>query len=73
MDAKYEKIHNHLQQYTNSHPNLVNIWKKYLNMRKNIFDRAMNECQTAMNIFEKYQDLSPEQISILLILHTNTT
>ena len=72
MDQKISEIENKLNILKNNHPNVVNLWKKYLNVKKKSLLDGINECETAIKLIEKSNtDLSNKTILLLYILNNS--
>ena len=67
MDKHLDNIEEQLNTKINTHPNLVMIWKEYLNIKKKNLINEINNCEKMIKKLENVPDQSPEQI--LLTIH----
>ena len=77
MESRMTKIENLLNNYANSHPNLVKLWRKYLEMKKQNLEMALTQCENMLEIISRFDDQTPEQLmmisEILNMVFVNTT
>lgn len=56
-----------LSQYTESHPNLVNVWMARLQEQVNKLNETMMQVPCAIQIFKNENDLSYKTIALIRI------
>ena len=70
-DLLEEDLYNRLSIYEHSHPNLVNIWKSYMNGKKINYIQSMVDCDIMIRRLTTTDDISFESIALLSILLEN--
>lgn len=61
-----------LEKMEEKYPLFVECWKKFLIMREKSFSNSIEKCDKAIELIKKNNiDLTPETISLLLILTNN--
>ena len=77
MESRMTEIENLLNNYANSHPNLVKLWRKYLEMKKQNLEMALTQCENMLEIISRFDDQTPEQLmmisEIINMVFVNTT
>ena len=72
MDRKLLELENKLDILKNNYPNVVNLWKKYINVKKKSLLDGIQECETAIKLIEKSDtDLSNKTILLLYMLNNS--
>lgn len=70
-DLLEEDLYNKLNVFEHSHPNLVNIWKSYMNNKKINYIQSMVDCDIMIRRLATTDDISFESIALLSILLEN--
>ena len=61
----YNEIIEKLNLYTETHPNITTIWKHYMQIKRESYQKALLECETAINFFTIQSDLNIETVLLL--------
>ena len=70
-DILEEDLYDRLNIYEHSHPNLVNIWKSYLNRKKINYIQSLVDCDIMVRRLTTTDDISFQSIALLSILLEN--
>ena len=68
MDNKFETIQKKLNDISITHPNLSEVWKKYIYLKKKHYVNALIDCNNFLKKVEKTEDLERETIFTLMVL-----
>ena len=71
MENKLNIIEHKLSNIELSHPNLFNIWKKYLDIKKKTYTNALNECDIFLDKIKDVDDFDKQTILTLMLLKYN--
>jgi|TARA_B110000444_G_scaffold258593_1_gene299923 hypothetical protein len=71
MDNNFLLLKNKFGRLSHTHPNLSNLWEKYIIIKKKNFEDAMDECNTFIDNIQTNDDFEIETIITLLILKNN--
>jgi hypothetical protein len=71
MDDDFLLLKNKFVLLSNTHPNLSNLWEKYITIKKQNFKDAINECNAFIDNIQNNNDFDIETIITLLILKNN--
>ena len=61
-------LHNKLNRYRNTHPNLVNLWMEYIKVKRISYLKSIVDCETMISNLTNSRDISPETIAMLYAL-----
>jgi len=54
----YNNIIKDLEKYKVSHPNLSSFWRFYIDLKKESFEKTLNECSETIKNFETMNDVN---------------
>jgi len=63
-----DDIMERLHSYTNSHPNIVSMWKEYIKLKRINYMKAIVDCDAVIRNLETNRDISVETIALLYAL-----
>ena len=71
MEEKLIRIKNKMNILEKKYPNVIQLWKKYIQVKKESLINGITECENALDIIVENgdNDLSKETISILYLLN----
>lgn len=71
MEYKLQIIEERLNNLKESHPNIVELWINYINIKKTSFENGIIECEKALELIEKKEnsDVSKKTIALLYMLN----
>ena len=77
MDNNLNDILVQFEGYKETHPNIVHLWKKYINLRKKSMLQLVEQCHDVLGKIELINDVTVEELSMLYIIkstiQTNST
>ena len=68
MDILEIGLQNRLDEYRDSHPNLVKLWKEYIKVKRINYMKAIVDCDDMIRNLETNRDISVETIAMLYAL-----
>ena len=68
MDILEVGLQNRLNQYSESHPNLVKLWKEYIKVKRISYLRSIRDCESMITNLTNSRDIAPETIAMLYAL-----
>tara|TARA_B100000795_G_C22413971_1_gene291942 strand:+ start:171 stop:398 length:228 start_codon:yes stop_codon:yes gene_type:complete len=72
MDAKLDIINIKLEKIKEKYPNIMEMWKIYIDTKTLSLNNAINECEIVLNQFENNIDEDiPKKLIYLMYLLTN--
>uniref|UniRef100_A0A6C0C691 Uncharacterized protein n=1 Tax=viral metagenome TaxID=1070528 RepID=A0A6C0C691_9ZZZZ len=57
-----------LNNYTDSHPNIVSMWKEYIKLKHINYMKSIVDCDEMLRTLESNRDVSVETIALLYAL-----
>jgi hypothetical protein len=70
-DALEAYIHSKLNTHETSHPNIIEIWREYIEIKKNSYMKALVDCDIMIRNITEHRDISPKTIMLLYMLFQN--
>lgn len=64
-------IHSKLNIHEKSHPNIIGIWREYLDIKKKNYIKAIVDCDSMIRDITNHRDIAPETIILLYTLFQN--
>jgi hypothetical protein len=64
-------IYDKLNDYSQTHPNLTNVWRKYLQNTKIMYLQSLVDCDNMIRNLNNSRDVSLETIALLYALLNN--
>jgi len=55
-----------LDKYKSTHPIFVELWTKYINGKKNTYEKSLKTCST---LFPKLKDINDKDIETVLVFY----
>ena len=72
MEDRLNNIKTLMTRYETTHPNLINVWKQFLDIRREKFLKALSDCETLIEKIDNgHQDLTREQIVVLYSVYNS--
>ena len=68
MDILEIGLQNRLDEYRDSHPNLVKLWKEYIKVKRISYLKSIVDCEDMITNLTISRDISPETIVMLYAL-----
>lgn len=68
MDILEIGLQNRLDQYRDSHPNLVKLWKEYIKVKRISYLKSIVDCESMIENLINSRDISPDTIVMLYAL-----
>ena len=68
MDILEVGLQNRLNQYRESHPNLVKLWKEYIKVKRISYLKSIVDCESMILNLTNSRDISPDTIAMLYAL-----
>jgi len=68
MDILEIGLQNKLDEYRDSHPNLVKLWKEYIKVKRISYLKSIVDCEDMITNLTISRDISPETIVMLYAL-----
>ena len=68
MDEKYQQIMIALDTNYPKSPNIINIWKIYLQTKRSRFIEELEKCEQILHIIDQLGDISLETILTLYLM-----
>jgi hypothetical protein len=69
MEEELLRIKNKMNNLEEKYPNLIEMWKKYIRVKKESLENGIEECEKALRIIEmSNHDLNKETITFLYLL-----
>jgi len=65
MDDLLIQTRESLAKYESSHPNLTNLWIKYIDIKVQNLENSLNHCKHAINLMNTTKDITNENILAL--------
>ena len=65
MDEKITQIKAALKIYEKSHPNITNLWREYIGIKVSNLEKALIQCDKAVNLMTTMKDITNENIITL--------
>jgi hypothetical protein len=71
MENKLQSIKERLNKLKESHPNIIELWTNYINIKKKSLEDGIIECEKALELIEKKEnpDVSKKTIAFLYMLN----
>jgi hypothetical protein len=70
MDEKLKMLENKMNILEEKYPNIIQLWKKYIQVKKESLKNGIEECEKALKIIKMANcDLNSETITILYFLN----
>ena len=67
---RINNVRNKIRQRINTHPNLVSVWDKYIDIRIKKLNQAISECEKLEERIDSgHEDLTLEQIYMLCAIY----
>ena len=75
MDNKINTINNKIEKLKYKYPNITNMWKKYINIRKTNLVESIDTCLKILNKLESehVENDIPQDVIFFMYLLNNTT
>ena len=71
MDVRYEQVMNKLNELSTTHPNLSNVWREFINVKKERFEYTLDKCLENMNNMSNIDDPSNDTLVFLLYFYNS--
>jgi len=68
MDILEIGLQNRLDEYRDSHPNLVKLWKEYIKVKRISYLKSIVDCESMIENLINIRDISPDTIVMLYAL-----
>ena len=68
MDILEIGLQNRLNEYSDSHPNLVKLWKEYIKVKRISYLKSIVDCEDMITNLTTSRDISPDTIVMLYAL-----
>ena len=65
MDILEIGLQNRLDEYRDSHPNLVKLWKEYIKVKRISYLKSIVDCESMIENLINSSDISPDTIVML--------
>jgi hypothetical protein len=65
----YTEINLELNKIKDTHPNLVAFWKHYINIKKNVFEKSIENCILQIDNVKDINDPSFETLLFIYLLN----
>ncbi len=70
----YEELLLKLETYKSTHPNIISLWKHYIQIKREAFHKSLQDCQNCMDVLSIQSDIDMDTILFLYMLSkTNET
>ena len=66
---EFDNVIREIENKLNTHPNLERLWIEYLNVKKYRLETAINEAKNIVQTLETNQDISMNNILLLISCH----
>ena len=66
---EFDNVIREIENKLNTHPNLARLWFEYLNVKKYRLETAINEAKNIVQTLETNQDISMNNILLLISCH----
>ena len=77
MDTSVDDILNRFDRYKETHPNIVTLWKNYINIKKQNMLKIIQESNDVLSKLDTVNDIPLNDITLLYVtqstLHSNIT
>lgn len=70
MPGKFTQTMENLEKIKNTHPNLYNVWKLFLEKRKKRMFKLLAQCDKMVNEIEDLPDIDPLAMLALIDIST---
>lgn len=70
MDSSLNEVLDNLNKYKDTHPNLVNLWIKYINHRKQNMLQIIKEGNEVLTKLDTENDISINNIASLYLIQS---
>ena len=70
MDSSLNDILVKFEGYKETHPNIVNLWKRYINLRKQGMFQLIKQCLDVLEKIDTMNDFTVEELSILIVIQS---
>jgi len=64
---KHEETLAKLNEYKDTHPNIISLWKHYIGIKRESYKNSIQECIKAIEHFETLEDVNSD---ILLLFYS---
>ena len=72
MEKKLETLDHKMDILETKHPNVIQLWRKYIEVKKKSLFDGIEECEKALLLIENTQhDLTKQTISLLYLLNNS--
>ena len=68
MDILEIGLQNRLDEYRDTHPNLVKLWKEYIKVKRISYLKSIVDCESMIENLINSRDISPDTIVMLYAL-----
>ncbi len=68
MDILEIGLQNRLDEYRDTHPNLVKLWKEYIKVKRISYLKSIVDCESMIENLVNSRDISPDTIVMLYAL-----
>jgi len=68
MDILEIGLQNRLDEYRDSHPNLIKLWKEYIKVKRISYLKSIVDCESMIENLINSRDISPDTIVMLYAL-----
>ena len=68
MDMLETNLQNKLDEYRDTHPNLVQLWREYIKMKRISYLKSIVDCETVISNLINNRDISADTIIMLYAL-----
>lgn len=73
MEVRVKRIMDQLERKKNTHPHLAQLWKSYINIKKEKFLQYCSSCEIVIEQMNNEPDIQPVTIISLLALMSHCT
>ena len=70
MDSSLNDVLVKFEGYKETHPNIVNLWKRYINLRKQSMLQVIKESQDVLEKIDTVPDITFDDLSLLYIIRS---
>ena len=72
MEEKIATLENKMDSLETKYPNVIQLWRKYIEVKKKSLIDGIEECEKALLLIENtHNDLSKQTISLLYLLNNS--
>jgi hypothetical protein len=70
MDQQYTTIAINSKRLSTKYPNIIELWEKYINIKKKLFVESMQDCEKVVEKLDlnECDDLEKKQILLMYLL-----